>query len=119
MKNKSFPARFRFAWAGIGEAWRAEKSFRTQVVMAAGALGIFGALGPKPIWWAVLFLILGAVLAAELFNTALERVVDCLHPEQHPMLRVAKDCGAGAVLVLSASALLILVALLFHHFSRA
>ena len=49
----------------------------------------------------------GAVLAAELLNTALEHLADRLHPEQHPVIRTAKDCAAAAVLLASISALLI------------
>ncbi len=52
------------------------------------------------------------VLAAELFNTALEHALDGLHPEQAPFVRVAKDCAAGAVLVLSACAALVFVLML-------
>jgi diacylglycerol kinase len=40
------------------------------------------------------------VLAAEVANTALEALVDLVTPETHPIARVAKDCGAGAVLLL-------------------
>lgn len=112
MKNKSFLNRFRFAWAGICTGWRQEKSFRTQVVLGAGAIGTLVSLRPPAIWWAVFLLVIGAVLAAELINTALELVVDRLHPETHPMIRKAKDCAAGAVLILSFAALGIFAALL-------
>ena len=44
------------------------------------------------------------VLAAELFNTALERLADHLHPEHHPAIGTAKDCAAGAVLLVCAGA---------------
>ena len=112
MKNRSFPWRFRFALAGIVSTWRSEKSFRTQTVLGAGAVAILLARRPAPIWWAVFLLVIAAVLAAELLNTALERVVDRLHPETHPEIAAAKDCAAGAVLVLSLAALGILAALL-------
>ena len=45
------------------------------------------------------------MLAAELFNTAIESLADHLHPEQHPAIKVVKDCAAGAVLVASVAAL--------------
>jgi diacylglycerol kinase (ATP) len=47
------------------------------------------------------------VLFAELFNTALEVLVDLVSPEYHPLARRAKDVAAGAVLVTSVGAVVI------------
>ena len=55
---------------------------------------------------------IGLVLAAELLNTALERALDGLHPEWADFVRMAKDCGAGAVLVLSATSVVVFVLML-------
>ena len=66
------------------------------------------------IWWALLLLNCGLVLAAELFNTALEHLIDLLHPGLHPSIKIAKDCAAGAVLILSISAACIFVAFLIE-----
>ena len=69
------------------------------------------------IWWALLLLNCGLVLAAELFNTALEHLIDHLHPGLHPSIKIAKDCAAGAVFILSISAACIFVAFLLETFS--
>jgi undecaprenol kinase len=114
LKNRPFPQRLRFAMTGISAAWRGEASFRIQIGAAAGALVALLWLRPAAIWWGAMALAVGAVLAAELFNTALERVLDHLHPELHPTIRIAKDCAAGAVLVLSLAAVGVFVALLVH-----
>lgn len=116
MKNKPFVDRLKFAISGLNTAWASEASFRIQVVLGLGALAILLTLRPKAIWWALFILIIGSVLAAELFNTALEYVVDRLHPDLHPAIARAKDCAAGAVLVLSLSALGILTVLLIERF---
>lgn len=86
---------------GIVCAWRGEASFRQQSVVAAGVLLLLLWRRPALVWWALLLMNCGLVLAAELFNTALENALDHLHPEQHDAIRIAKDCAAGAVLVLS------------------
>jgi diacylglycerol kinase (ATP) len=39
------------------------------------------------------------VLAAELFNTAIEQLADELHPEDSAGIRIVKDCAAAAVLI--------------------
>jgi len=52
-------------------------------------------------------------LAAELANTAVERLADRLHPERHPEIKLVKDCLAAAVLVASLGALAVAAALVF------
>lgn len=103
-KNQPFHRRVGYALAGLRAAWRHERSFRTQSVFALAALGFLLALRPAPIWWALIGVMVGLVLAAELINTALEHLADHLHPDHHPRIGLAKDCAAGAVLILSATA---------------
>lgn len=74
-------------------------------MVAACLLPVLLVLRPAPLWWALTGLMAGLVIAAELVNTALEHLVDHLHPEQHPRIKIVKDCAAGAVLVLSLAAL--------------
>ena len=51
------------------------------------------------------------VLALELVNSAFERLIDHLHPEIHPEIRLVKDMAAGGVLVISVGALIVAAAL--------
>lgn len=112
MKNRPFHQRVRFAIRGIAQAFAAEASFRTQSGFALGALMLLLILRPRPVWWALIAITVASVLAAELINTSLEQVADRLHPERHPMIARAKDCAAGAVLVLSLASLGVAAALL-------
>lgn len=117
MKNLSFAARLKFAFAGLAHAIAAEHSLRTQLLALLVVLGALAYWRPAPVWWAVVLLISSAVIAAELFNTAIEGLADQLHPEAHPQIRVVKDCAAAAVLVLSAGAVCVAVALAFSLWS--
>ncbi|MET0370457.1 MAG: diacylglycerol kinase [Sphingobium sp.] len=36
---------------------------------------------PAPIWWAIVLLVSTLVMAFEVLNSALERLIDHLHPE--------------------------------------
>lgn len=117
MKNLSFAARLKFAFAGLAHAIAAEHSLRTQLLVLVVVLGALAYWRPAPVWWAVVLLISSAVIAAELFNTAIEGLADQLHPEAHPQIRVVKDCAAAAVLVLSAGAVCVAVALAFSLWS--
>ena len=71
-------------------------------------------LRPGPYWWALVMLASAGVLAAEMFNTALEHLVDHLHPEIHPRIGVVKDCAAAGVLIASLGAVAVMVALVVH-----
>ena len=112
MKNQSFRQRAGFFLHGIACAWRSEVSFRHQAIAATGVVLILLWRRPALVWWALLLMNCGLVLAAELFNTALENALDHLHPEQHDAIRIAKDCAAGEVLVLSLTGLGVFMAFL-------
>lgn len=107
MKNQKFIIRLGFAWTGIRTAWKTERSFKTQTVFATALVFVLLLLRLPAIWWALCLIMAALVLAAELFNTALEKLIDHLHPEIHPAIRMVKDYAAGAVLLLSCAALVI------------
>ena len=109
MKGRPFRARMGFALAGIRAGWAREASFRSQARLAAAALLALLVLRPAPIWWALVALCCAIVLALELVNSAMEAVIDLLHPGIHPSIKAAKDLLAGAVLVASVAALAVAV----------
>src|SRR5687768_171296 len=61
----------------------------------------------KPFDWAVIVLTIAMVFTAEFINTAIEAVVDLASPVHHPLAKVGKDVGAGAVLVAALAAALV------------
>ena len=48
----------------------------------------------------------GFVWSAEIFNTAIESMMDHLSPEKHPRVKYIKDLAAGAVLVAAITAII-------------
>lgn len=111
MKNGSFRSRIGYALAGWRAAWIGERSFRTQVMFAGLALVALIVLRPAPTWWALVAICCALVLALELVNSAVEAVIDLLHPGIHPSIKVAKDMLAGAVLAMSVASLVVGLAL--------
>lgn len=107
-----------FALRGVADAWKAELTFRVQVVAALAAIGATAALRPGALWVALIAVMIGVVLAAELLNTALEHALDGLHPQRAQFIRVAKDCAAAAVLVLSLTSVVVFVAMLADVLAR-
>jgi diacylglycerol kinase (ATP) len=104
MKNRRFAVRLGFALAGLRLVFAREKSFRSQCLLALAATLVALALRPGPLWWALLALSIGLVLALELANSALEYLLDHLHPELAREIGAAKDSAAAAVLVASLAA---------------
>ncbi len=117
-KNQAFLQRLGFALAGLWHALRTERSLRTQAALLVLVMVALAVLRPGALWWAAVMLASAGVLAAELFNTALEALADHLHPEQHPRIRIVKDCAAAAVLVASLGAAAVGVALAVHLLRR-
>src|SRR5262245_44120645 len=117
-KNQAFTKRLQFALSGLAAAFRSEASFRFQILAATGVVFLILALRPGALWTAILLLTTSGVLSAELFNTALERLADRLHPELDPAIRSVKDCAAGAVLVLSFCSVAVFLLFAFSYLIR-
>jgi diacylglycerol kinase (ATP) len=47
---------------------------------------------------AILAIVIGGVWITEMLNTCVERIMDFIHPEEHPCIKFIKDLAAGAVL---------------------
>ncbi|MGB0424909.1 MAG: diacylglycerol kinase family protein [Flavobacteriales bacterium] len=65
--------------------------------------------------WTIICLCIASVIAAEMFNSALEEICDQLHPEQSPGIGRAKDMAAGAVLFLAIGTLVVGL-VIFHSY---
>ncbi len=117
-KNQAFFRRLSFALAGLRTGIRTEHSLRFQAATAVGVLVVLWVFRPEPIWWAMTILASALVMMAELFNTAIEHLVDHLHPEAHPRIGMVKDIAAAAVLMAVFGALGVAAALSVHLFNR-
>lgn len=92
-----------WSWQGITATWESEYSFRSWVWanVVSSALALWLLQGAE----LALILALGLlVLAAELMNTGIERAVDYISTEQHPLAKFAKDAASAAVAVTAVAA---------------
>jgi undecaprenol kinase len=113
-KNRAFLTRLSFALRGLVHALRAEASLRVQALCAVAAVIALLILGAGALWWALVLLAIGVVMAAELLNTAIEHLADELHPQDSAAIRIVKDCAAAGVLVAVLGALGVGVAFAVH-----
>jgi len=107
-----------FYWAicGIGYTIRTQLNMKIHLLVAVLVTAVSLFLKMPPGELAVLSITIFMVLAAEMFNTALEVVVDLVSPKRHALAKIAKDVAAGAVLVTALNALVVAYLLIWPRF---
>lgn len=90
---------FGFAFKGILFAFKTQHNLWIHVlaVILVITAGLIFKL--NPLEWALIVFAIGLVLVSELFNTAVETLVDFISPEYSKKAGVIKDLAAGAVLI--------------------
>jgi diacylglycerol kinase len=104
---RKFIRGFGYAFNGVWHAAASQLNFRVHLVAAVIAAYGGWALGVSPDEWLWIILCIGLVLAAELFNTAIEFLTDLVSPEHNKKAGLVKDMAAGAVLITAVCALMI------------
>jgi diacylglycerol kinase (ATP) len=96
--NRIFAAFFNSKRA-LGRAFLSEPAVRQELILLALAVPL-ACIIVSDGWkrMALVGVMLG-VLAVELLNTAIEKLCDCLHPDQHDLIGYVKDLGSAAVLM--------------------
>ncbi|QNL50102.1 diacylglycerol kinase family protein [Olivibacter sp. SDN3] len=92
---------FKFAVKGLRDSFISERNFSVHLIMALIATIVGGLLKLNLNEWLWILLSITLVIAAELFNTALESLTNLVSPEYHVLARKAKDAAAAAVLVIA------------------
>jgi len=98
---------FRHAFAGLWYVLRTQRNawIHAGITILVILLGWW--LGLNRYDWTLITIAICFVWLAEIINTALEAITDLASPEQHPLARVGKDVGAGAVLLASITAIIV------------
>jgi len=104
---KKFFKGFVFAFRGIVVALRGQLNMK--VHFAAALLVMVGGFYYRlqPWEWVAVVLSIGLVMALELLNTAIEDLVNLIHPEWNARAGRIKDLAAGAVLLAAVAALVV------------
>ncbi|HET7615679.1 MAG TPA: diacylglycerol kinase family protein [Bacillales bacterium] len=108
--------RFKWAFSGLVHALKCERNL--QIHFAAGVVVLILAFAFRFEYMEklILLIIIGAVISLELVNTAIERTVDLVSEEFHPLAKRAKDVAAAAVLIFTIIAVITGIAMFVHHF---
>ena len=106
-----------FAFTGIYTAFKSKRNFRIQCIILFLAIAVGLYLGLSELEWGLMVLSSGFVLAAELFNTAIEKLGDGVADnKQSRLVCSVKDISAGAVLLSALTAFVIGILVLFIPF---
>lgn len=92
---------FLFAFKGLIVSFTLESNLKVQLTAALIVAGAGFYFGITAIEWCIILLTIGLVLGMELVNTAIEKTVDLITLERHPLAGKIKDIAAGAVLLVS------------------
>lgn len=98
---------FTFAWKGILTCAGHEQNITFHLIAAIIVVATGFCFGISRTEWMVVMLCIGTVIAAELFNSAIERLVDMVSPEWKKIAGEVKDIAAGAVLITAIAAAIV------------
>lgn len=114
-KSKNLIESFNYAVNGIISALKTERNFKIHFTAAFLVIVISLFFDFSRYELLLLTITIAFVLMAELFNTAIERLVDLVTEDYHPLAQLAKDIAAGAVLISAVNAIIVGYLLFFDR----
>lgn len=98
---------YRYATKGVKYTFATQVNIWLHLVIALVVLVLAYLLQFSVEQYLIITIVIGVVIAAELFNTAIEEMTNLLSPEYHQVAGVVKDVAAGAVLVTAVTAAIV------------
>jgi diacylglycerol kinase (ATP) len=105
--KRTWLGKFGDSFRGLFRAVVTESSFAAHLPAAAAAVALGGWLGLAAGEWCLVALAIGAVLAAETVNSAVEMLAKALDRGPDERIRDALDMASGAVLVTVGTAVVV------------
>ena len=109
---------FSYALTGIKTALWTERNMRIHLIASIFVIGFSWYFSVSKLEWLFVIVAIGGMFSLELINTAIERVVDMVTEEYHPLAKQAKDLAAGAVFIYAVTAVVIGILIFFPHILR-
>lgn len=100
---------------GIWDLVKRENNAKIHVISTLLVILVGLKLDFLAIEWLWISLAVAGVWVAELINSALEKLVDLVSPEEHPLAKKVKDYAAGAVLVMAIWAVFVFCLISLPH----
>jgi len=90
---------FGYAITGWKSFFKTEKNGRIQAFLGMVAIVAGFLLHLHSTEWIIILFCIGLVLAFEMMNSVIEKMIDHIHPHRHEQVKWIKDVSAGAVLI--------------------
>ncbi|MGB9731452.1 MULTISPECIES: diacylglycerol kinase [Calditerrivibrio] len=119
MKTKSWWKSLGYAIEGVLYATKTEKNLKIHIIFSILILFMALFFNLKFLEYIILTITISLVIAAELFNTAIEYLVDALIKEKSEVAKRVKDVSAGAVLITAFGAIFVGYFVLFEKIKNA
>lgn len=98
---------FKYAIEGFVSSFKTERNMKIHILAMVIVVVLAIYFRVDLIEWCFIIFAISLVIGAELFNTAIETIVDMVSPEKNPKAKLAKDISAAAVLALAIGAAII------------
>lgn len=98
---------FRYAGNGLRRLVEGEAHARIHAAVAVAVIAAGAVMGLTATEWCLVAICIGAVFAAEAFNTAVEKLADKVNPGYDPLIGAAKDIAAGGVLAMAGTSVIV------------
>lgn len=115
MRRRSIIQSFNYAVNGIITALKSERHMRVHYAVSLAIIIASLFFDFSKTEFLILLFAISLVIVAEMLNTAIEKVIDMITLDYHPLARVVKDVAAGAVLIASMNALVVAYLLFFDR----
>lgn len=99
IETKRLVNSFKYAGTGILTAFKEEKNMKIHFLTMFIVIILGFIFKIELVEWVICIVLFGGVIGAEMFNTAIETVVDMVTPYKNEKAKIAKDVAAGGVLV--------------------
>ncbi|KMQ68861.1 diacylglycerol kinase [Chryseobacterium sp. FH2] len=100
MRKPAIHKSFFNAFHGIFLMIKSERNFQLELLAFFINLALILYLKLSSIDIMLVFIVSFGVLSAEIFNTAIEKICDIIHPEYDKRIGFIKDISAGAVILM-------------------
>lgn len=109
---------FQWAFEGIVFALRTQRNMQVHA-LAGFAIFIAGlVVNITRFEMLAVLCAIALVMIAEMFNTAIEAAIDAVVTDYHPLVKVAKDVAAGAVLIAATNAVAVAYLVFYDHLAQ-
>ncbi len=115
---KFFVEGFNYAISGVVHGLRTQRNMQFHIVAAIIVVILSFSLRLNKIELLAIAFAITLVLIAEMLNTSIETVVDMTTNTSSPLAKIAKDIGAGSVLIAAINAAIVGYAVIYNHIPR-